>query len=221
MTNYVALPGQLEKMIQHFQAKSHDLLEDSGVENIGYWVPVDNPHREVIHFRSFTDLDAKDLADQVSQPKIESAEGKRFSSEILDKSFHYLLSPLDFSKPFSEDRVRGSILEMRTYFASKGNLEALQARFRDHTLALFEKHGMTNLGYYEYAPEQEGGENVLLYFLAHKDIETAKKSWNAFKEDPAWQTAKAVSEEKAGGSLTAEGGVTSTFLRALDSSKPH
>ena len=36
--------------------------------------------------------------------------------------------------------------EMRTYYAAPAKLDALQARFRDHTLSLFEKHGMTNVG---------------------------------------------------------------------------
>ena len=40
----------------------------------------------------------------------------------------------------------GPVFEMRTYYANEGKLDALKARFRDHTVALFKKHGMTNVG---------------------------------------------------------------------------
>ena len=68
------------------------------------------------------------------------------------------LVPTDYSpavKPTArkDDRV----FELRTYTASPGNLAALNARFRDHTMKLFEKHGMTNLWYWTPAPDQKGG----------------------------------------------------------------
>src|SRR4029453_345490 len=46
--------------------------------------------------------------------------------------------------------------EMRAYYAAPGKLEDLQARFRDHTVKLFEKHGMTNVGYWVPVDEKTG-----------------------------------------------------------------
>src|SRR5919107_5869616 len=71
------------------------------------------------------------------------------------------------------------VFEMRTYTAAPGKFEALQKRFRDHTLRLFEKHGMTSIGYWVPA-DPPNSENTLVYILAHKSREAAKASWAAF-----------------------------------------
>jgi hypothetical protein len=75
---------------------------------------------------------------------------------------------------------------------------------------------MINLAYFQLTPDQPGADNTLLYFLAHKDIDSATKSWVDFRADPDWVAAKKASEEKAGGSLTTEGGVVSVFLKPTD-----
>lgn len=75
---------------------------------------------------------------------------------------------------------------------------------------------MTNLAYFQLAEGQPGADDTLLYFLAHKDMDAATRSWADFRADPQWVGAKAASEEKAGGSLTTEGGVVSVLLRAVD-----
>ena len=78
------------------------------------------------------------------------------------------------------------VFEMRTYTAAPGKFAALHSRFRDHTLRLFEKHGMQNIGYWVPA-DPPNSENTLTYIIAHKDRESAKKSWAAFGADPEWQ----------------------------------
>jgi hypothetical protein len=108
------------------------------------------------------------------------------------------------------------VFELRTYTASAGNLDRLNNRFRDHTLKLFEKHGMTNVGYWTPATNQPGAADTLIYLLAHKSAESARASWDAFRADPAWAAAKKASEEQAHGSLTVPDGVKSKFLKATD-----
>ncbi len=98
--------------------------------------------------------------------------------------------------------------ELRTYTAAPGKTAALHARFRDHTDALFDKHGMTVVGY--WIPEDDA--DVLVYLLAHRDRRTATASWDAFRVDPVWISAKDASE--VDGPLTAK--VESTFLSATD-----
>ena len=85
------------------------------------------------------------------------------------------------------------VFELRTYTAAPGKLEALQARFRDHTVALFEKHGMTNVGYWIPA-DPPRSEDTLIYLLAHESREAAARSWEAFRSDPAWSAAREASE---------------------------
>ena len=91
------------------------------------------------------------------------------------------------------------VFEIRTYTAAEGKLDALHARFRDHTLAIFKKHDMTSIGYFKPrdAPLKQ---NTLIYILGHPSREAATKNWQAFRDDPEWQQVKAASE--AQGPLT-------------------
>lgn len=102
--------------------------------------------------------------------------------------------------------------ELRTYYAAPGKLEALNKRFRDHTCALFKKHGMEIVGFWMPTDKDKGAENTLVYLLAHKSREAAKKSWADFIKDPDWNKARAESE--VNGKLTDK--VESVFLAATD-----
>jgi hypothetical protein len=84
--------------------------------------------------------------------------------------------------------------EMRTYYTNPGKMSALHARFKDHTAKLFEKHGMTNIGYWS-PTTGENAENTMVYILAYPSKEAREKSWKAFVEDPDWKKAKADSEK--------------------------
>ena len=84
------------------------------------------------------------------------------------------------------------IYELRIYTAHPGKMAALQARFRDHTVGLFEKHGMTNVGYWV---NTIGGRNdELWYMLSYDDLAARQTAWAAFADDPEWQKAQAESE---------------------------
>ncbi|HUU35069.1 MAG TPA: NIPSNAP family protein [Vicinamibacterales bacterium] len=103
------------------------------------------------------------------------------------------------------------VFELRTYTAPDGKLGELHARFRDHTLRIFEKHGMTSVIY--LAPmDAPAAQNQLVYLLAHQDREAAKASWEAFRNDPEWK--KVAAESQANGPLTSK--VESMFLTATD-----
>src|ERR1043165_7806963 len=108
--------------------------------------------------------------------------------------------------------------ELRIYHAAEGKLDALNARFRDHTMQLFGKHGMTNVGYFVYDAGQKNADadNTLIYLLAHKSKDAAEASFKAFRADPDWVAAKAASEKDGGGSLTTPDGVKSVFLAPTD-----
>jgi hypothetical protein len=115
----------------------------------------------------------------------------------------FLLAP---SAPSEE---KATCYEMRIYYAAEGKLEALHARFRNHTIALFEKHGMTN---HQYWVPEDNAEGKLVYILSYPDREAREASWKAFLADPEWQAAKAASETE--GKLVAK--VESVFLKTTD-----
>lgn len=106
------------------------------------------------------------------------------------------------------------VFEMRTYHAAPGKLEDLQARFRNHTTKLFEKHGMTNIGYWVPVDEKTGQPtgNTLVYILAYPSLEARQKSWDAFRKDPAWLAARDESEKN--GRLLEK--IDSVFLKPTD-----
>lgn len=84
------------------------------------------------------------------------------------------------------------IHELRIYTAHPGKMGPLLARFRDHTLRLFEKHGIVNVGYWTNAI---GGRNdELWYILGYEDLAQRERAWAAFMADPEWQAARAASE---------------------------
>ncbi len=100
-----------------------------------------------------------------------------------------------------EKKVDHRIFELRTYTAAPGKMDALNARFRNHTNKLFEKHGMTIIGFWMPAKQKEG-EAKLIYILAYPSKEAADKSWKAFRDDPEWK--KVVAETEKNGRLLAK-----------------
>lgn len=82
----------------------------------------------------------------------------------------------------------GKVFELRTYTAAEGRLPLLQARFRDHTMRIFEKHGITNVGYWvpQDAPESA---DTLVYIISHDSRDAAADNWKNFGADPEWRDA--------------------------------
>jgi hypothetical protein len=101
--------------------------------------------------------------------------------------------------------------EMRTYIAAPGKLDALNARFRNHTNRLFEKHGMALVGYWVPA-DGDAAKNTLVYILAYADREAREKSWKAFQDDPEWKRVKTETEKD--GALVQK--VESVYLKPTD-----
>ena len=103
------------------------------------------------------------------------------------------------------------VFELRTYTAPEGKLANLQARFRDHTTRLFERHGITNVGY--WTPQDEPtSANTLVYIIAHPSREEAVTSWANFRGDPEWQ--RVSRESQVDGRIVAN--VTSVYLDPMD-----
>ena len=86
------------------------------------------------------------------------------------------------------------LFELRTYHAAPGKLEALQARFADHTVRLFAKHGLEVVGFWVARDDNGQPGNDLVYVLAFPDSEAREKAWDTFRADPDWIKARADSE---------------------------
>ena len=126
-------------------------------------------------------------------------------------------SPLAFAAESAAPTSDNRLFELRIYVTNEGKLPDLLARFRDHTVKLFNKHGIENIGYWVPVEKEEGADNTLYYIIAHKSREGAEASWAAFRKDPDWQAAAKASE--ANGKILAQKPEV-IFLKATDFSCP-
>lgn len=108
-------------------------------------------------------------------------------------------------------QAENRVFELRTYHAYEGKLDPLLARFREHTIGIFNQHGMQSIGYWLPTDEPLKGK-TLVYMLAFPSREAATKSWAGFRNDPAWKKVAAASE--ANGKLVEK--VDSVFLEPTD-----
>jgi len=111
---------------------------------------------------------------------------------------------------------QAAVYELRVYYPAPGKLAALNARFREHTLRLFEKHGMRNVAYWNELPTKDAPEGRVVYVLAYPSREARDEDWKSFSEDPEWRAVVAKSE--AGGKLVTK--VDSVFMTMADYSPP-
>ena len=103
------------------------------------------------------------------------------------------------------------VYELRVYHANEGKLDALMARFRDHTVAIFTRHGMTSVAYWTPTDEPLKGR-TLIYILKHSSREAATANWKAFRDDPEWIKVSTASE--VNGKLVEK--VDSTYMKLTD-----
>jgi hypothetical protein len=115
------------------------------------------------------------------------------------------------SSPVAAQTAATHVYELRTYTATEGKLANVNARFRDHTRRIFDKHNMQSIGYWTPL-EGPTADTTLIYLLEHPSREDARKNWAAFSADPEWQKVK--TESEAGGKIVAK--AESVFLNPTD-----
>ena len=133
---------------------------------------------------------------------------RKFFGVVLVAGLIYgaLSSPLR-----AADAPSARVFEIRTYYTLPGRLDALHKRFREHTLRLFEKHGMTNVGYW-VPQDSPARDNPLVYVISHASREQAKVNWAAFLADPLWQ--KVAADSQKDGKIIDR--IESVFMDATD-----
>lgn len=223
MRTYHAAPGKMDAVHARFRDHACRLLKKHGMEAIGFWVPMDEKDgagATLTWVLQWPDRATREKAweEFKADPEWKAAfQESEKDGKLVEKADIRFLRPTDFSPPIrSAAAAAPRVFELRTYTAEAGRLEALLARFRDHTLKLFERHGMTNVAYWTLTEGEEGADRTLVYMLAHANRDVAKQSFDAFRADPEWQAVKKASEDKAGGSLTIKDGVKSVFMSPTD-----
>lgn len=218
LRTYYAAPGKLEALLARFRDHTTAIFASHGMVNIGYRVPLTNSENKLVYLLAYPSRDARERAwkefwaDPLWQTVAKESEKE---GKLVEKAESVFLAPTDFSPvvmPNGSGPTR--CFEMRTYRAAPGKLGELLARFRDHTVALFSKHGMTQLGYFVPTEPKDGAGETLIYFLAHQNPEACDESFIAFRSDPEWIKIKADSE--VNGPLTVRDGVQSLLLAPTD-----
>jgi len=115
---------------------------------------------------------------------------------------------------FASGEADGAVFELRIYYCAEGRLPALLSRFREHTVALFAKHGIKSVAYWVPVSGalDEPKNRTLVYVLKYPSRDDAGKMWKAFQNDPEWVRVKAESEKD--GVIVDK--VESTFLELTD-----
>lgn len=217
---YTAADGKLDALHARFRDHTTKLFEKHGMTNVGYFTALDGSEPKLYYVLSFPDKDArkKAWAGFMTDPEWLAAwRASEKNGKLVNKVESKLLHRTDYSPILETPADKAPrVFELRTYTCTPGNLSRLNARFRDHTLKLFAKHGMTNLIYWELDAGQPAAADTLVYLLAHPSKEAHDANFDAFRKDPAWTMAKEASEKAAGGSLTAPDGVKSIILKPTD-----
>jgi hypothetical protein len=222
LRTYQTHPGKLDALNARFRDHTTEIFDRHGMTSVGYWMPADEDKgagQTLVYLLSFPGREAAEKSwaafradEEWQKVKAESeADGP-----LVAKVESVFLEPNDYSPdPATAKEHTGEprTFELRTYVASPGKLDDLNTRFREHTMELFRKHGMTNVGYWTPADDDKGRENTLVYLLAFPSREAAKASWKAFSDDPEWQ--KVYRESQPDGvPLAAE--VTSVYMTPTD-----
>jgi hypothetical protein len=107
------------------------------------------------------------------------------------------------------------VYELRIYHTAPGKLPDLLTRFREHTIKIFDQHGMKSIAYWVPIDEPEKS-NTLIYILYHPSREAAAANWKSLQDDPNWKSVKEKSE--ANGKIVEK--VDSTFMSLANFSPP-
>lgn len=194
------------------------LFAKHGMENIGYWVPQENAENKLVYLMAYPSRAARDASWKqfASDPEWKVVVQKsEANGKIVAKVESIFLQTTDYSPAVKKGNISNNgVFELRTYTTPEVFLPKLDTRFREHTMALFKKHGMKNWVYFHKMNDQPDAGTTLVYFLAHKSREAAKDSFDAFRKDPAWVAAKTESEKN--GPLTVKDGVKSILLVPTD-----
>lgn len=220
---YTANEGKLPALEARFRDHTCKLFEKHGMTNLGYWTPLENADNKLYYVLSYPNREAREKSWQafLADPDWKAAQGaSEKDGKLVAKVDSTFLSATGYSPTIkSEVAKEPRVFELRTYTCTPGNLPRLNERFRDHTMRLFAKHGMTNVAYWTPVADQPGADVTLVYLLAHQSKDACDASFKAFRADPVWVEAKAASEKAAGGSLTVPDGVKSVLMKPTDFSQ--
>ena len=218
LRTYTTNEGKLDALHARFRDHTVKLFEKHGMKNIGYWVPTD-PERSKDTLIYVIEHQSKDAAQKswgafIADPDWQAAyKASTADGKLVSKVDSVFMEATDYSPKYeSSDSDKDAVFELRIYKTNEGKLDGLNARFRDHTMRLFEKHGIQNVAYWTPI-EAPDSSNTLIYIIRHRSTDAAKDSWKAFGSDKEWQ--KVAEESQKDGKFLSER-PSSTYMTSTD-----
>jgi hypothetical protein len=189
---YKTVPGRLPALNDRFANHTIGLFKKHGIGILGFWtdeIGTSNQLTYILTFDSMADRETKWTAFQADSVWHRVRAETEADGPIVAQVHNTFMRLTPYSP---EPRLRSKVQELRIYDTMPGKLPALHDRFANHTMGLFEKHGIDNIAYWI---EDVGTNNRLVYMLGYPDLGAREKSWAGFMADPAWQKARAESEK--------------------------
>ena len=218
LRTYYATEEKLELLNARFRNHTIELFAKHNIENIAYWVPENNDNNILIYLVAYPDYEAREESwnSFLADPDWKSAKSEsEIDGKLVSKIDSIIMQLTNYSPSFPKALPDGnSLVELRTYTTRPTKLENINTRFRDHTIALFEKHGIENIAYFNLISDQSGADNTLIYLVAHKDTKSRGLNFKSFSQDPAWK--RAAKESQIDGRILVNKGIDSVLMKATD-----
>ena len=207
LRTYYANPDKLDALHARFRDHTVKLFEKHGMTNLGYWTPDENKDNKLVYVLAYKNRAERDRAWKAflgdATWKKAYAESTK-DGKLVKKVDRVFMKATDYSPVFKVAKSANGerTFQLRTYTTPRGKLSGLHARFRDHTVKLFEKHGLTNVAYWTPTEKRKGAQNTLIYIIAADSPDAIKQAFGGFRKDPAWYKARTESEKN--GKLTSK-----------------
>jgi hypothetical protein len=195
LRTYTTNEGKLDNLNARFRDHTVRIFKKHGMESVGYWVPTDaekskNTLVYVIKHKS-RDAAAASWKAFIADPDWKKvAKESQVDGKILAKRPESVyMEATDYSPEWkNSDSAGDGVFELRIYKAAEGKLGKLDARFKDHTIRIFNNHGMKSVAYW-HPTDEPASKDTLIYIIRHNSKGAAGKSWKAFGADPEWKKA--------------------------------
>jgi len=189
---YTAAPGKLGALNDRFSNHTIGYFNNYEIGMMGFWtdeIGVSNQLTYILTFDSMADREKKWSAFATDQARLQVFAETEANGPLVANVYNSFLQTTPYSP---EPQLSSKVQELRVYDAMPGKLPALHDRFSNHTMRLFEKHGIENVAYWT---EVVGTSNRLVYMLGYPSLGDREKGWAAFQADPDWNKARADSEK--------------------------
>ena len=189
---YDAMPGKLGALNDRFANHTIGFFKNHGIGIVGFWTAMIGTSNQLTYILSFDDMadrEKKWTAFGADKGRLAAFAETEVDGPLVAKVYNTIMETTPYSP---EPQLSSKVQELRVYDAMPGKLPALHDRFSNHTMHLFEKHGIENVAYWT---EVVGTSNRLVYMLGYPSVGDREKGWAALGADPEWQKARAKSEE--------------------------